>query len=63
MSVSKAVAIAEGMRLNVQGEFFNLFNHPGWNVGDAGLQDNTFGQTENVTANPRVIEVRVNFEF
>jgi hypothetical protein len=62
MSATKAFALAEGMRFSLQGEFLNVFNHPGWDVGDVGLQDSTFGTTSNVNGS-RVIEVRANFEF
>jgi hypothetical protein len=64
MSVTKAIAVKEGLRFNVQGIFLNLFNHPEWdvNTGNDGLQGSAFGQTSNVVGS-RVIEVRLNFEF
>jgi hypothetical protein len=64
MSVTKAIAIKEDLRFNVQGVFLNVFNHPEWdvNTGTAGLQGSAFGQTSNV-GGTRVIEVRLNFEF
>jgi hypothetical protein len=64
MSVTKAIAIKEALRFNVQGVFLNVFNHPEWdvNTGTAGLQGSAFGQTSNVVGT-RVIEVRLNFEF
>ena len=71
MSISKGFAVREGMRFNLQGEFLNAFNHPGWDVGDSGLQDSIFGTTSAVGGSApfpsnggmRVIEVRGNFEF
>jgi Carboxypeptidase regulatory-like domain len=64
MSVTKAIAVREGMRFSVQGIFLNVFNHPEWdvNTGNAGLQGSAFGQTSNVSG-ARTIEVRLNFEF
>jgi len=64
VSVTKAIAIKENLRFNVQGVFLNVFNHPEWdvNTGTAGLQGSAFGQTSNV-GGTRVIEVRLNFEF
>jgi hypothetical protein len=61
VSITKAVAIKEGMRFNVQGVFLNVFNHPEWdmNTGNGGLQGSTFGQTSNVVGS-RVIEVRTS---
>lgn len=72
MSISKAIAIKEGLKFSLQGEFLNAFNHPGWDVGDAGVQDSSFGVTSAVGGSApippsnggmRVIEVRANFEF
>jgi len=62
LSVSKAVAIREGMRFSLQGEFFNIFNHPEWDIGNTGVQSNVFGQT-GYPGGARYIEVRGNFEF
>jgi hypothetical protein len=71
LSVSKAVAIKESMRLRVQGEVINLFNHPEWDITDnlgtccgtpTQVQIPNFGQTSYVRGS-RVIEVRANFEF
>jgi hypothetical protein len=73
MSISKAIAIKEGLRLNLQGEFVNLFNHPEWDVSDnlsllygneppTQVQVTNFGLTTDVGGS-RVIEVRANFEF
>jgi Carboxypeptidase regulatory-like domain len=69
LSVTKAIAIAEGLKFNVQGVFLNVFNHPEWDLTTGcngacnnGLQGSTFGQTSNVIG-ARVIEVRLNFEF
>jgi hypothetical protein len=62
MSLSKAIAIREGMNFSLQGEFLNVFNHPGWDVGSTSLQDPNFGITSSVGGS-RVIEVRANFEF
>jgi hypothetical protein len=62
MSITKAIPIKEGMRFTLQGEFLNVFNHPGWDIGDTNLQSSTFGQTTSIGGS-RIIEVRMNFEF
>jgi len=71
MSITKAIAVREGMNFNLQGEFLNVFNHPEWDSvansgsltpGDASVQSNVFGQFGGVSGS-RVIEVRANFEF
>jgi len=60
--MAKSIAIREGMRFSLQGEFLNVFNHPEYDVGNAGLQVQNFGQT-GPPCGTRTIEVRGNFEF
>lgn len=71
MSITKAIAVREGMRFSLQGEFLNVFNHPEWDAflgngsltpSSADAQNSTFGQFGGVSGS-RVIEVRGNFEF
>lgn len=72
LSVSKSVEVKDHMRFNLQGEVLDVFNHPRRSIGDAGLQDSSFGATfgkasSNYTSTGlnfgRVIEIRANFEF
>jgi hypothetical protein len=72
VSMSKSMTLRNEMRFSMQGEFLDVFNHARRGVGDAGLQDASFGQTfgkgaDNYTATGlpfgRIIEVRANFEF
>jgi hypothetical protein len=71
LSVTKAIAIREGLKFSLQGEAINLFNHPEWDVpcsictgpGYSGnLQSTNFGVTSNPSGS-RVIQVRGDFEF
>jgi hypothetical protein len=52
----------EGARLQIRGEFFNLFNRTNLNSIDNVVQDTTFGQATGVY-NPRTIQVGVRIEF
>jgi hypothetical protein len=72
LSVSKSVALHNEKRFSLQSEFLDVFNHPRRSVGDAGLQDGSFGQTFGKSADNttltyltygRLIEIRANFEF
>jgi hypothetical protein len=72
LSVSKSITLRNEMKFSMQGEFLDVFNHPRRGVGDAGLQDASFGQTFGKSADNytqtglpfgRIIEIRGNFEF
>jgi hypothetical protein len=72
LSASKSLTLRNDMKFSMQGEFLDLFNHARREVGDAGLQDASFGQTfgkgaDNYTQTGlpfgRIIEIRGNFEF
>jgi hypothetical protein len=70
LSVNKSIPIRESLRLTLQGEFINTFNHPTFGVssgigglGDPNIQDFTFGQVTGGPTGPRIIEIRANIEF
>ncbi len=52
MSFAKAIRITESMQLQVQGQFFNIFNHVNLHTPDTGVQDGNFGKI-NSDFNPR----------
>jgi hypothetical protein len=68
MSISKQFPITERVRLSLQGEFLNAFNHPtfAWAGGTPGTSQNiqafNFGTGYNNNT-PRNIELRANIEF
>lgn len=67
-SLNKSIPIHESMRLTLQAEFLNVFNHPTFAVTSLNIQSLTFaqstGQASNTTpTSPRNIEIRANFEF
>jgi hypothetical protein len=72
LSASKSLTLRNEMKFSMQGEFLDVFNHARREVGDAGLQDASFGQTFGKSADNytqtglpfgRIIEIRGNFEF
>jgi hypothetical protein len=64
MSLSKRFPITERIRLSLQGEFLNAFNHPtfAWAGGAGSVQAFGFGLGYN-NNNPRNVELRANLEF
>jgi hypothetical protein len=63
LSINKAVPIRESVRLTLQGEFLNVFNHPTFGLGNLNVQQLTFGQATTGPTGPRVIEIRANVVF
>lgn len=68
MSVSKTFPVWEKVRLQFQGEFLNLWNHPVFGNGNgfmnASTQSSTFGlATGGPNNGPRHIQLRANIEF
>ncbi len=63
MALTKIIPIHEHMNFQLQGEFLNAFNHPAWTYMDSGVQDYTFGTTNQTANNPRNVEVRGTFNF
>ena len=63
LSVNKTIPIRESVRLTLQGEFLNVFNHPTFFLGGVGIQSTAFGQATGGPNQPRRIELRANLEF
>ena len=68
LSVSKNFPVWEGVKLQFQGEFLNLWNHPVFGNGNgfmnASAQSNSFGlATGGPNNGPRHIQLRANIEF
>jgi len=67
-SLSKSMALgAENHRLELRGDFFNLFNHPNFDIPSHVLGASTFGETlsSNAYGNkpPRQIQVSIRYSF
>jgi hypothetical protein len=63
MSLTKLFPIHDQINFTLQGEFLNVFNHPAWVGMDTGVQDATFGTTNQNANQPRQIEVRGILHF
>jgi hypothetical protein len=66
LSVNKTISIRESIRMTLQGEFLNLFNHPTFSLGPTtavNVQSTAFGQSTVSPALARRIELRANLEF
>ena len=44
-SVSKGFKLTERMAFSIGANFYNIFNHPNFDLPDNGLGDSTFGQS------------------
>ncbi|HKW35756.1 MAG TPA: TonB-dependent receptor [Candidatus Acidoferrum sp.] len=73
--VAKNIPIRESLRLQLRGEFFNLFNHPNFTVtntslsgaclGASGVDSPScpFGKYDTILGNPRIVQVALKLEF
>jgi hypothetical protein len=63
MSVNKTIPIRESIRMTIQGQFLNVFNHPAFSLGGVSPQSLSFGQSTTLITTARRIEFRANIEF
>jgi len=63
LSVNKSVPIRESVRLTLQGQFLNVFNHPAFSMGSISATSLSFGQSTTLITTARRIEIRANVEF
>jgi hypothetical protein len=62
MSLSKLIPIKEGIAMNLQAEFINVWNHPTWGTPSGSLQSTSFA-TDSIYTGARQIELRGNITF
>jgi hypothetical protein len=62
-SFSKSFVPHEGMKLEIRGDFFNLFNTARFAPPDTLWGDSTFGQVSSTIGNPRHGQFGLRFEF
>ncbi|MEO7651865.1 MAG: hypothetical protein ABIZ80_15485, partial [Bryobacteraceae bacterium] len=60
--IAKNIAITEAMRLQFRVEFFNLFNHPNYNIVGRLINDPTFGRVLS-QLDPRQLQFGVKLAF
>ena len=63
LAVNKSIPIHESIRMTIQGQFLNVFNHPAFSLGGIGATSLTFGQSTTLITTARRIELRANIEF
>ena len=61
--VAKKFRITERARLQVQANFFNLFNHPNFGVPSGNFSSPNFGKSLFVFGGPRVTQLALRFDF
>jgi hypothetical protein len=66
--VKKTFKITERASLRVEGNFFNIFNHPNFLAPDANLNNSSFGKSLSTFSNeqsggPRITQLAVRFDF
>jgi hypothetical protein len=58
----KVFNIREGLRFQIRGEFYNIFNHAALGPPNTTLSNGSFGKITS-TGNPRVVELGAHLEF
>ncbi len=61
-NVTKTFRIVENVRLQLQGNFFNLFNHPNFGNPGFNLSSGTFGRSTSAYA-PRITQLAARLDF
>ena len=62
LGFGKSFKITESTKLKLEGNFFNIFNHPNFLAPDSALNSGTFGQSTS-TFSGRVTQLALRFEF
>ena len=63
-SVFKDIPFTERFRLQIRGEFFNLFNHPQFGMPDSGYGDSNFGKiTSTLAGTERHVQLSLKLLF
>ena len=62
ISISKNFTIREGVKLELKGDAFNLFNHTEFQNPDTTISDSSFGQISN-TYDPRILQLALHLRF
>jgi hypothetical protein len=62
VALSRYFNIAEGHRLEVRFESFNVMNHTNFGNPDNNLQDSTFGVIQSAVS-PRILQFALKYSF
>ena len=63
LSVNKTIPIRESVRMTLQGQLLNVFNHPAFGLGGLGAHSLSYGQSTSLITTARRVEIRANVEF
>ena len=63
MSAIKTLQFGERHRLELHFDFFNVFNHPTFNLGVSNINQPTFGQLTSMRTIPRQIQIGAYYRF
>lgn len=64
MAMVKRISIRERARVEIRGEFLNVFNHPyGWAPANTSPSSTAFGTVTAMYGDPRIIQLSVKFKF
>ncbi len=63
LSVNKSIPLRESVRMTLQGQFLNVFNHPAFGMGTLNATSLSYAQTTGTITTARRIEIRANIEF
>jgi hypothetical protein len=63
ISIIKAIAIGERVKLQVRGEFLNAFNHPQFNDPDRNPTSSNFGKSTSQNNLPRNVQIGLKLMF
>jgi len=63
LSVNKTIPIRESVRMTLQAQLLNVFNHPAFGLGGLGAQSLSYSQTTGTLTTARRVEIRANVEF
>ncbi|HMF91604.1 MAG TPA: hypothetical protein VKL40_13250, partial [Candidatus Angelobacter sp.] len=62
-SLQKTFRVAEGKRIRLEGDFFNVFNHPNFALANGNGASGGFASITSMSGNPRLLQLGVRFDF
>ncbi len=63
LSLIKNTKLTEGTSLEFRAEFYNIWNHPQFNPPVNNAADSTFGEIQNSSVSPRIMQFALKFYF
>ena len=63
LSLQKNFPVSEGKRFQLRAEFFNLFNHPNFNLPTGNLGSSSAGKITSMSGNSRLMQLGLRFDF